>query len=146
MKMEQTECSETSAYKIQTPGNHPEENIQHTEHGEVWNQKHTSCCNCSEDISVNYYVTIVLKHLTFVTLPDIVTTTMTIPTSLVFYLYMDIWKIKWMNEYKYSGISRYHWCCFSRVYSSTAQFIKRGHPNPLENDKMSHPEQNKIEY
>jgi hypothetical protein len=34
MKMEQIECSETSAYKIQTPGNHPEENIQHTEHGE----------------------------------------------------------------------------------------------------------------
>jgi len=26
--MEQTECSETSAYKIQTPGNYPEENIQ----------------------------------------------------------------------------------------------------------------------
>ena len=24
MKMEQTECSETSAYKIQTPGNYPE--------------------------------------------------------------------------------------------------------------------------
>jgi hypothetical protein len=34
MKMKQTECSETSAYKIQTPGNYPEENIQHTEHGE----------------------------------------------------------------------------------------------------------------
>jgi len=34
MKMEQTECSETSAYKIQTPGNYPEENIQHIEHGE----------------------------------------------------------------------------------------------------------------
>jgi hypothetical protein len=32
--MEQTLCSETSAYKIQTPGNYPEENIQHTEHGE----------------------------------------------------------------------------------------------------------------
>jgi hypothetical protein len=30
MKMEQIECSETSAYKIQTPGSHPEENIQHT--------------------------------------------------------------------------------------------------------------------
>jgi hypothetical protein len=29
-----TECSETSAYKIQPPGNYPEENIQHTEHGE----------------------------------------------------------------------------------------------------------------
>jgi hypothetical protein len=32
--MEQTECSETSAYKIQTPGNYPEESIQHSEHGE----------------------------------------------------------------------------------------------------------------
>jgi hypothetical protein len=32
MKMEQTECFETSAYKIQTPGNYPEENIQHTKH------------------------------------------------------------------------------------------------------------------
>jgi hypothetical protein len=29
-----TECSETSAYKIETPGNCTEENIQHTEHGE----------------------------------------------------------------------------------------------------------------
>ena len=26
--MEQTECSETSEYKIQTPGNYPEERIQ----------------------------------------------------------------------------------------------------------------------
>jgi hypothetical protein len=34
MKMEQTEYFETSAYKIQTPGNYPEENIQHSEHGE----------------------------------------------------------------------------------------------------------------
>jgi len=34
IKMEKTECSETSAYKIHTPGNYPEENIQHTEHGE----------------------------------------------------------------------------------------------------------------
>jgi len=30
VKMEQTECSETSAYKIQTSGNYPEENIQNT--------------------------------------------------------------------------------------------------------------------
>jgi len=29
MKMEETECSETSACKIQTPGNYPEESIQH---------------------------------------------------------------------------------------------------------------------
>jgi hypothetical protein len=28
------ESSETSAYKIQTPGNYPEESIQHSEHGE----------------------------------------------------------------------------------------------------------------
>jgi len=34
MKMKQTECSETSAYKIQTPANYPEEDMQHTEHGE----------------------------------------------------------------------------------------------------------------
>jgi hypothetical protein len=34
MKMEQIECSETSAYKIQTPGNYPEEIVQHTEHSE----------------------------------------------------------------------------------------------------------------
>jgi len=30
--MEQTECSETLAYKIQTPGNYPEESTQHSEH------------------------------------------------------------------------------------------------------------------
>jgi len=30
MKMEQTECSEKSAYKIQTPGNNPKESIQHS--------------------------------------------------------------------------------------------------------------------
>jgi len=29
MKMEQRECSETSEYKVQTPGNYLEENIQH---------------------------------------------------------------------------------------------------------------------
>jgi len=30
--MEQTEWSETSAYKIQKPGNCPEESIQYSEH------------------------------------------------------------------------------------------------------------------
>jgi len=29
-----TECSETLAYKIQMPGNYPEESIQHSEHDE----------------------------------------------------------------------------------------------------------------
>jgi hypothetical protein len=39
MKVEQIECSETSAYKIQTPGNYPEENTQHTEQGESLKSK-----------------------------------------------------------------------------------------------------------
>jgi len=34
MKMEQTESSETSAYKLQAPGYYPKESIQQTEHGE----------------------------------------------------------------------------------------------------------------
>jgi hypothetical protein len=34
MKMEQTECSETSAYKIQRPGIQPKERMQHSEHGD----------------------------------------------------------------------------------------------------------------
>jgi len=38
-KMEQIGCSETLAYKIQTPGNYPEESIQHSEHGKVSNQE-----------------------------------------------------------------------------------------------------------
>ena len=42
MNMEQTECSETSAYKIQTPGNYPEESIQNLEHGEILKSRITS--------------------------------------------------------------------------------------------------------
>ena len=34
MKKKQRECSETSAYKIQTQGNYPEESIEHSEDGE----------------------------------------------------------------------------------------------------------------
>jgi len=34
MKMEQTECSEKSAYKLQAPGKYPKESIKHTEQGE----------------------------------------------------------------------------------------------------------------
>ena len=35
MKMEQTECSETSAYKTQTTGNYPKKkSIQHSKHAE----------------------------------------------------------------------------------------------------------------
>jgi hypothetical protein len=34
MKMEQTQCSETSTFKLQTPVNHPAESTQHSEHSE----------------------------------------------------------------------------------------------------------------
>jgi hypothetical protein len=34
MKMEQTECSETLEFKLQTPRNNPEESIRHSKHGE----------------------------------------------------------------------------------------------------------------
>jgi len=37
IKMEQTERSETSAYKIKTPGNYPEESI--SEHGESFKSR-----------------------------------------------------------------------------------------------------------
>jgi len=37
--MEQTVCSETLAYKIQTLGNYPEESIQHSEHNESLKKK-----------------------------------------------------------------------------------------------------------
>jgi hypothetical protein len=40
--MERTECYETSAYKIQTPGNSPEESIQHLEHGESLKSRRNS--------------------------------------------------------------------------------------------------------
>ena len=47
-----TECSETSAYKLQTSGNYPKESIQHTEHGESLKSRiyHRFCakkCACA---------------------------------------------------------------------------------------------------
>jgi len=57
MKMEETEWSETSAYKIQTSGNYPEESIQHSEHGESLKSRilfscNTTSCGHGEDIFV----------------------------------------------------------------------------------------------
>jgi hypothetical protein len=34
VKMEPTECSETSVFNVQTPGKYPEENISYLQHGE----------------------------------------------------------------------------------------------------------------
>jgi len=39
MRMEQTECSETLAYKIQMPRNYPEESVQHSEHVESFKSR-----------------------------------------------------------------------------------------------------------
>jgi len=44
MKMEQIVCSETSAYKIQTPGNYPQESIHHSEHGESLKSRTLRIC------------------------------------------------------------------------------------------------------
>jgi hypothetical protein len=50
MKMEQTESSETLAYKIQTPENYPEENIQHREDSESLKSRIFHFC-CLEHIT-----------------------------------------------------------------------------------------------
>jgi len=47
-----TECSETSAYKIQTPANYSEESIQHSEHGEILKSRmHTFIMKSSQKFS-----------------------------------------------------------------------------------------------
>jgi hypothetical protein len=46
------ECSETSAYKIQTPRNYPEENTQHTEHGESLKSRRVTYMNQSRVIKI----------------------------------------------------------------------------------------------
>jgi hypothetical protein len=54
MKMEQTECFETSEHKIQMPGNHQKERILHSEHSEslkpriysLLDFKHSPCHEC----------------------------------------------------------------------------------------------------
>jgi hypothetical protein len=50
-----TECSETLAFKLQTPVNHPEESIQH-EHGESLKSRkvHKYCTYCIQDILIQY--------------------------------------------------------------------------------------------
>ena len=55
--MEQIECSEMSAYINQTPGNHPKENKQHSEHGESLKSRkirHNFGLEVFEGESLNY--------------------------------------------------------------------------------------------
>jgi hypothetical protein len=49
---DRTECSETSAHKIQTPGNHPNEGTQHSEHGE--SKKKKKILKSSIEIEVSF--------------------------------------------------------------------------------------------
>ena len=56
MKMEETVCSETLAYRIQTPANYPEESIQHV-----------SCCKHSQFPSIFPLVWILSYSLNFFT-------------------------------------------------------------------------------
>jgi hypothetical protein len=43
LKMEQTECSKMSAYKLQTPGNYPEESIPQVEALQEWGAERGIC-------------------------------------------------------------------------------------------------------
>jgi hypothetical protein len=43
VKMEPTECSETTAFNIQKPGLYPEENIPYLQHGEILKTMEKSC-------------------------------------------------------------------------------------------------------
>jgi len=64
MKMEQTECSETSAYKFQTPGIRPKESIQHSVHGESLKSKYTYFSSSSRVLQCPTYFT------SFIPLPN----------------------------------------------------------------------------
>ena len=63
-------------------------------------QVRLACDNYIIIIFIILYIIIIFKHLTSVFLTDIYKTTLTISTTLVLYLYMEIRKIKWMNEWK----------------------------------------------
>ena len=65
MKMEQTKCSETSAHKIQTPENNPEESIQHLEHGEILKSRIISYFS-SFDASADIYTVTRDRHYIYV--------------------------------------------------------------------------------
>ena len=57
------ECSETSTYKIQAPGNYAEENIQHSEHCE--NLKSESLLNIGDKLLERGMIDRMIRPLTF---------------------------------------------------------------------------------
>jgi len=62
-KMEQTECSETLAYKIQTWGNYPEESIQHAEHDESLKSRMNNLVSAYENRRRCSYVSGFLRRI-----------------------------------------------------------------------------------
>jgi hypothetical protein len=67
MKMEQIECSEMLAYKIQTPGNYPEESIQHSEIGENLKSRIFHTCliqsHCTRTCEFTYKIYLLLQYI-----------------------------------------------------------------------------------
>jgi hypothetical protein len=57
MKMEQTQCFKTLAFKLQTLVNHPEESIQHLEHGESLKSRSTVILETLQQLHKNNQVT-----------------------------------------------------------------------------------------
>jgi hypothetical protein len=51
-------CCETSAHKIQTPGNRPKARIQHLQRGKIWKSRIvTTCIGCQNScICVDFFI------------------------------------------------------------------------------------------
>jgi len=62
MEMEQAECSETSSYKIQTPGNYPEESIRHTEHDESLKSRNLPLFDHPSKTGIGTQIVLPLTH------------------------------------------------------------------------------------
>jgi len=62
------QCSETSAYNIQTPGNCPEERIQHSEHNESFkSQMHVvTLQKTTQPVPYMHYSAIPISHIAFI--------------------------------------------------------------------------------
>jgi hypothetical protein len=92
MKMEQTKCSETSAYKLQTPVNHPEESIRHSEQGESLKSRIPKICSnleisttkvVQQPLSVIGFESHVLKALTL---------------QVITHIYHELFNIRSIND------------------------------------------------
>jgi hypothetical protein len=60
---EGTECFETSTYKIQTPWNYPEGNIQHTEYGDSLKSRSSNMFRCNHHHQGTHYLSLLQLYL-----------------------------------------------------------------------------------